>query len=148
MTEIKLVELSERARLMAEIESEGIHIALPIECGPPTMLVSLGPQGGGRVSPWVPIHVVTMDVAGKWLSESAGVIGNAELVVGIVSRVGMLEMASTYAMTLAELVIVKAVGLSPVSRAIDRYAIVPGQWRRKLMAMREQPNGFLRNLYS
>jgi hypothetical protein len=154
LTQRRWISLSERARLISEFQSEGVHIALPVDAGAIAMLASLEPAAGLRASQWVPIQVITINGAGGLLSgivEDAGVFA---LLVLVTVESASAKAVRTYALTPAELLVVKMIGLidhanpashdrqpaapsmqvASIQSAIESYAIAPGQWREKLRA--------------
>lgn len=161
LTKLKLMEFSERARLMCELQAESIHIALPIDASAFAMLASLDPIAESCPSQWVPIHVVMINAVGEPILQKFESIKVSGLVVAITIRPSSQEALGRYALTPAEMMIVKMIGMinhagagsferqpialctqmAAMQKAIEPYAIGAGQWRKKLVATLELSAG-------
>lgn len=153
LIKLESLELAERARLIRELRAENIHVASPSEAGVDALQACLDPFLGLRQSRWIPLQVVMIGAMAELLSRRIEVTPGATLTIVVTIASTDLHV-STYALTPAELLMVKMVGLieiggtdsyvrSParssgqataLQQAISTYAIAAGQWRAKLRA--------------
>jgi hypothetical protein len=148
----EMFALAARTRLIDALMSEGVNVALPIGAGEIDMLASVESPNGEPWNAWIPIKVVATpaDALGKKLG-STRVPG---LLVMLISSSGNLETVQTFALTSAELTVVRMIALPTrnsaesdckvfaaartaggiFNQALEPFAIYPGQWRQKVMA--------------
>ena len=148
---LQLGDLAERARLIGELQSDGIALALPLRAGNIDLLAWTDPPGA-----WVPITVATMGAVAGIMSRRFTQAAAPGLYIAVIDDDRARPAAKrTFAFTPAELLMVKMVETIERARrangkeqpqssqalemairhVIDPFGTAAGQWRRKLAAV-------------
>jgi hypothetical protein len=153
--EVEMVERAAHARLVDEMRNDGVKVVLPIGARAIDMLASVESGDGARPNVWVPLTVVAVRADG--LSSHLQGARVPGLLIALVWHIGKPGAVRTFAFTPAELTVVKMIALiqckralsvaetvdptctrqTVLRRAIEPFAISPGQWRKKLVLMLE-----------
>jgi hypothetical protein len=147
-----IVDLYERARLMDELQSGDIRIALPVDMDS-VMLACLDPGAGARASMWVPIHIVVLSASAHSTAKFIRAAKPSGLLIARMVYPGDERATRTFAFTPSELLMLKVLerierargelsgttsGMerqpTAIERAIEPFALLPAQWRQKLAA--------------
>lgn len=156
LTERDLLKLSDRARLIGELQDEGLRVALTIGGDEIDMLVSFDGGAGTRGDLWIPIRTIIVDTAESRHSPAIEYANNASLlIVTDVRRVDHMSVR-TYALTPGEVRVVNSVlivasdigsrksaeePLGPhtqLNESLRPFAVGPGQWRTRLSSVLRQ----------
>jgi hypothetical protein len=150
---LEMSKLAACLRLSDELLGEGIDVALSVAARELGLVASVESSDDLRTSAWIPIKVVAVGA-----DESIASLEDVEtsgLVIALVCKSGRPEAVRAFAFTPAELVVVKMIAIigrqseprsvqgvdSADTRervlrdAIEPFAVSPGQWRKKLVAM-------------
>jgi hypothetical protein len=141
----EMLELVGRARLMDEMMEDGVNVALPMGACEMDMLAYVNSRTGPCRIVSVPINVASFcsDALSSNL-EAARVSG---LLIALVWGIGNPEDVRTFALTPAELTVVKMIEIigranacTPevvLRNALEPFAMSPGKWRKKITAILE-----------
>jgi hypothetical protein len=149
----EMLKLAARARVMDELMAEGVNVALPVGACDIDMLAFVESRTApcGLVS--VPIQIVVLHE--HELSRNLEVARASGVLIALVWDVGKSAPIRSFALTSAELTLVKMIDLidgadaerayagtdplraqeSVLQNAIEPFAMSPGKWRKKLMAI-------------
>jgi hypothetical protein len=148
--ESALRQAADHARLMDELLREGVNVALPMHSDDIDMLLYVKSGSAACTIVSVPINVVSCRSDG--LSRHLRGASAAGLLVVIVSSIDRLQRIRNFALTPAELTVMKmieTIGRAAASRpgdspndaqtqeatlqnALEPFAMTPGKWRRKI----------------
>jgi hypothetical protein len=150
----EMLKLTACARVMGELMAEGVDVALPVGACDIDMFAFVESRTApcGLVS--VPIQIVALH-EDELLRNFENTRGSLGLLIALVWDVHESAPIRSFAFTSAELVLVKMIDLmcgadarracagtnsaaareAVLQNAIEPFAISPGNWRKKLMAM-------------
>jgi hypothetical protein len=150
----EMLKLAARARVIDELMAEGVNVALPVGTCDIDMLAFVESRTDpcGLVS--VPIQIIVL--RGEGLSRNLEAARASGVLVALVWEVDELAPTRSFAFTSAELTLVKMINLmdaadaeraragadpararreAVLQNAMKPFAMAPGQWRKKLMAI-------------
>jgi hypothetical protein len=147
----EMLKLAAHVRLMDDLMAEGVDVALPVgACGIDMLaLVESCVDRRGPVS--VPIQIVVLH--SDELARNLEAVPASGLLVALVWDAGESAPRRSFAFTSAELVLVKMIDLmsgadderagadpegareAVLQNAMEPFAMSPGNWRKKLLAM-------------
>src|ERR1700742_758622 len=120
MTSCELMALSERARVIGELQAEGLHVALPIAFNSVLALVAMNGLNSRRCH-WIPVKVIMLeaiaDIVTSRIEAAIGPTAEDELLVAINAWSTSPNSTHTYAFSPAEFLFVKTVALTERANA-------------------------------
>jgi hypothetical protein len=145
-------KLAARARVMDELMAEGVNVALPVGACDVDMLAFVKSRTAPCGLVFVPIQIAVFE---DGLSRNLEAALASDVLIVLVWDVGESAPIRSFALTSAELTVVKMIDLvdgtgaerayaatdplrareSVLQNAIEPFAISPGEWRKKLMAV-------------
>jgi hypothetical protein len=148
-----MLTLAACSRLRDELLGEGIRVALAIGSRELDLIASVEFSDAVGPSAWIPIKIVA--AGADELVASLEDVRPSGLVIALVCRSGKAEAVQAFAFTPTELIVVKMIALMKrrseprsfervdptgvreltLPDEIEPFAISPGQWRTKLLAM-------------
>ena len=147
----EMLKLAANARLLGELMAEGVNVALPVTACDIDMLALVESSADRPGSVSVPIQIVVLHSDG--LARNLEAVPASGLLVALVWDVGESAPVRSFAFTSAELILVKMIDLmsgadveragadpegareAVLQNAMEPFAMSPGNWRKKLMAM-------------
>jgi hypothetical protein len=150
-----MLELVGRARLMDELLEDGVNVALPMSACEIDMLAYVDSRTAAGRMVSVPIKIATC--CADALSSNLEAARAPGLLIALVWGISNPEHLRTFALTPAELTVVKMIeiieragaarsGESPdqartreavLQNALEPFAMSPGKWRQKIIAILE-----------
>jgi hypothetical protein len=133
-------ELSERARLMQEIQGEDVRLALPVDLQDLFLLASPDRSVDACAGSWVPVRVDLVVANAAIIAQTIRVARPFGLLIVRTFQPQSMRLLQTFAFTPSELVLVKMIALiesgrmAHIQTAIEPFAVSEGQWRQKLQA--------------
>jgi hypothetical protein len=146
----EMLKLTARARVMDELMAEGVNVALPVGACDVDMLAFVKSSTVPCGLVFVPIQVVVFE---DGLSRNLEAAVGSDVLIALVWDVGESAPIRSFALTSAELALVKTIDLmadaerayagtdplrgreSVLQNAIEPFAMSPGKWRKKLIAV-------------
>ena len=145
----EMLKLAARARVMDELMAEGVNVALPVGACDIVMLAFVTSRTAPCGLVFVPIQIVVFE---DGVSRNRETALAPDVLVALVRDVGESAPIRSFALTSAELTLVKMMdgadaertyaGTDPLrarasvlQNAIEPFAMSPGKWRKKLMAV-------------
>jgi hypothetical protein len=154
---IETLQLLGRARLIDELLEDGLNVALPMRAGEIDMLAYIDSSATQYPMASVPIKVKSL--CSFPISTAIEGVRSPCLLTAFVWGTNAPARAPIFALTLAELVVVKMIGVINRANAaqaggafdeayrsnailpdvLEPYAMSVGKWRRKISALLERP---------
>ena len=150
-----MLDLVGRARLMDELLEEGVNVVLPTGASEIDMLAYVDSRTAACTIVSVPIKVTSF--CSDALSSNLEAARASGILIMLVWGVSNPEHVRTFAFTPAELTVMKMIGIigrtgaagsgepadqrrtpeAVLQNALERFAMSPGKWREKIVAILE-----------